>query len=184
MARYHLYENPPSFIPNRTGSALMNRQVGNTIPDFVRFALPHNYNIARAAGAPKPQALNVARWMTQQQGLESEYGRSNAAKNNNRSGSMSGGKTIKFDNVDSNNRNILNMFVNRFPNAFKQLTLEDYVNYLQNGTYRYEDSLPAGEYLNRIRGTKSLNKAIDEYYNSGITNNWTSLDGLNLYNRI
>lgn len=167
-------------IVNRTGSDLQSKQQGKSISDFVNFVLPRNYNIMRYLGLPKKLALQRATDMTMQHGLESQYGRSNAAVNkNNRSGMMSNGKTIYYATPELNDTAIVKSYMNN-PNWIRAVNASNSYDYFYNLQHprvnerAYEaDMINSNEYYKRIQGAKSLQKAINSYIQSGKTNDWT-----------
>lgn len=167
-------------IINRTGSSLQTKQKTGSINDFVNFAFPRNYNILRYLGLRKQLALQRAVDMTMQHGLESQYGRSNAAINkNNRSGMTSNGKTIYYSNPDLNDIAIVKSYKNN-PNWMRAIhspNSSGYFYHLQhprNGEHAYEGNMSGtDEYYNRIQNAKTLKRIINAYLNSGVTKSWT-----------
>ena len=154
-------------VPNKTGASLQKKQKSGSINDFVAFSFPRNYNIMRYLGLPKQLALQRAVDMTMQHGLESQYGRSNAAVNkNNRSGMMSNGKTIYYATPD-------------WMRAVNSPSSYDYFYNLQHpraNEHAYEGNMVnTNEYYNKIRGAKTLQKTIDAYIKAGNTRHWTMM---------
>lgn len=167
-------------IINRTGSSLQRKQKSGNINDFVSFALPRNYNIMRTLGLSKKLALQRAVDMTMQHGLESQYGRSDAAINkNNRSGMMMNGKTIYYATPELNDTAIVKSYKNN-PNWMRAINSPNSYNYFYNlqhpkaNEHPYDaDTINTNDYYNKIKGTKTLQKTIQNYINAGNTRNWT-----------
>ena len=175
-------KNNSYVVPNRTGSSLQKKQKSRSINDFVAFSFPRNYNIMRTLGLPKQLALQRAVDMTMQHGLESQYGRSNAAVNkNNRSGMMSNGRTIHYATPELNDTAIVKSYLNN-PNWMRAVNSSNSYNYFYNLQHpranerAYEGSMiNTNEYYNKIRGAKTLQKTIDAYIKAGNTRNWTMI---------
>lgn len=175
-------KNNSYVVPNRTGSSLQKKQKSGTINDFVEFTLPRNYNIMRTLGLPKSLALQRAVDMTMQHGLESQYGRSNAAVNkNNRSGMMSNGRTIYYATPELNDTAIVKSYRNN-PNWMRGVNSSSSYNYFYNLQHpranerAYEGNMVGtDEYYNKIKGAKTLQKTIDSYIKAGNTRNWTMI---------
>lgn len=167
-------------IINKTGSSLQRKQKSENIDDFVSFAFPRNYNIMRTLGLSKKRALQRAVDMTMQHGLESQYGRSNAAINkNNRSGMMLNGKTIYYATPELNDTAIVKSYRNN-PNWMRAVNSSNSYNYFYNLQHpkenerAYESNMTnSDEYYKRIQGAKTLQKAINSYIQSGKTSDWT-----------
>ena len=175
-------KNNSYVVPNRTGSSLQKKQKSGSINDFVAFSFPRNYNIMRTLGLPKQLALQRAVDMTMQHGLESQYGRSNAAVNkNNRSGMMSNGKTIYYATPELNDTAIVKSYLNN-PNWMRAVNSSSSYDYFYNLQHpranerAYEGNMiNTNEYYNKIRGAKTLQKTIDAYIKAGNTRNWTMI---------
>lgn len=173
-------KNNSYVVPNRTGSSLQKKQKSGSINDFVAFSFPRNYNIMRTLGLSKQLALQRAIDMTMQQGLESQYGRSNAAVNkNNRSGMMLNGKTIYYSTPELNDTAIVKSYRNN-PNWMRAVNSSNSYDYFYNLQHpranerAYEGNMiNTNEYYNKIRGAKTLQKTIDAYIKTGNTRNWT-----------
>lgn len=167
-------------VINRTGSSLQKKQKSGSINDFVSFSFPRNYNIMRTLGLPKRLALQRAVDMTMQHGLESQYGRSNAAVNkNNRSGMMSNGKTIYYATPELNDTAIVKSYLNN-PNWMRAVNSSNSYNYFYNlqhpkaNEHAYEGNMVGtDEYYKKIQGAKSLQKIINNYIKAGNTKNWS-----------
>lgn len=167
-------------VINRTGSSLQKKQKSGSINDFVSFSFPRNYNIMRTLGLPKRLALQRAVDMTMQHGLESQYGRSNAAVNkNNRSGMMSNGKTIYYATPELNDTAIVKSYLNN-PNWMRAVNSSNSYNYFYNlqhpkaNEHAYEGNMVGtDEYYKKIQGAKSLQKIINNYIKVGNTKNWS-----------
>lgn len=166
-------------IPNRVGSTLLAKQKSGSMIDFLKFAGGRNYNIARAFGLKKPQALKAATYMSIQQALESQYGRSNAARNkNNRSGMMSNNGTIYYTTPDLNDIALFKSFRNNpnWENALSAPTMKDYFYRLQNrsnGNHPYEGTMSDKQYYNKAAGLKTFIKMANDYFNSSVTDSWS-----------
>lgn len=175
-------KNNSYVVPNRTGASLQKKQKSGTINDFVAFSFPRNYNIMRYLGLPKQLALQRAVDMTMQHGLESQYGRSNAAVNkNNRSGMMSNGRTIYYATPELNDTAIVKSYLNN-PNWMRGVNSSNSYDYFYNlqhpraNEHAYEGNMVnTNEYYNKIRGAKTLQKTIDAYIKAGNTRNWTMM---------
>ena len=175
-------KNNSYLVPNRTGSSLQKKQKSGSISDFVAFSFPRNYNIMRTLGLPKRLALQRAVDMTMQHGLESQYGRSNAAVNkNNRSGMMLNGRTIYYPTPESNDTAIVKSYLNN-PNWMRGVNSSNSYNYFYNLQHpranerAYESNMKGtDEYYKRIKGSKTLQKTIDDYIKAGNTRNWTMM---------
>lgn len=167
-------------IVNRTGSSLQKKQKSGSISDFVSFSFPRNYNIMRTLGLPKKLALQRAIDMTMQHGLESQYGRSNAAVNkNNRSGMMSNGKTIYYATPELNDTAIVNSYLHN-PNWMRAINSSNSYDYFYNLQHpranerAYEGNMiNTNDYYNKIKEAKTLQKTIDAYIKAGNTKNWS-----------
>lgn len=173
-------DKKPFGVINRTGSSLQKKQKSGSINDFVSFSFPRNYNIMRTLGLPKRLALQRAVDMTMQHGLESQYGRSNAAVNkNNRSGMMSNGKTIYYATPELNDTAIVKSYLNN-PNWMRGVNSSNSYNYFYNlqhpkaNEHAYEGNMVGtDEYYKKIQGAKSLQKIINNYIKAGNTKNWS-----------
>ena len=173
-------DKTPFDVINRTGSSLQKKQKSGSISDFVSFSFPRNYNIMRTLGLPKRLALQRAVDMTMQHGLESQYGRSNAAVNkNNRSGMMSNGKTIYYATPELNDTAIVKSYLNN-PNWMRAVNSSNSYNYFYNlqhpkaNEHAYEGNMVGtDEYYKKIQGAKSLQKIINNYIKAGNTKNWS-----------
>ncbi len=167
-------------VINRTGSSLQKKQKSGSINDFVSFSFPRNYNIMRTLGLPKRLALQRAVDMTMQHGLESQYGRSNAAVNkNNRSGMMSNGKTIYYATPELNDTAIVKSYLNN-PNWMRAVNSSNSYNYFYNlqhpkaNEHAYEGNMVGtDDYYKKIQGAKTLQKIINNYIKAGNTKNWS-----------
>ena len=175
-------DNTSIKVVNRTGASLQRKQKSGSISDFVSFSLPRYYNIMRTLGLPKQLALQRAIDMTMQHGLESQYGRSNAAVNkNNRSGMMSNGRTIYYATPELNDTAIVKSYLNN-PNWMRGVNSPNSYSYFYNlqhpkaNEHAYEGNMVnTNEYYNKIRGAKTLQKTIDAYIKAGNTRNWTMM---------
>ena len=175
-------KNNSYVVPNRTGSSLQKKQKSGSINDFVAFSFPRNYNIMRYLGLPKQLALQRAVDMTMQHGLESQYGRSNAAVNkNNRSGMMLNGRTIYYATPELNDTAIVKSYLNN-PNWMRAVNSPSSYDYFYNlqhprtNEHAYEGNMVnTNEYYNKIRGAKTLQKTIDVYIKAGNTRHWTMM---------
>lgn len=173
-------DKKPFGVINRTGSSLQKKQKSGSINDFVSFSFPRNYNIMRTLGLPKRLALQRAVDMTMQHGLESQYGRSNAAVNkNNRSGMMSNSKTIYYATPELNDIAIVKSYLNN-PNWMRAVNSSNSYNYFYNlqhpkaNEHAYEGNMVGtDEYYKKIQGAKSLQKIINNYIKAGNTKNWS-----------
>lgn len=173
-------DNTSIKVINRTGASLQRKQKSGSISDFVSFSFPRNYNIMRTLGLPKQLALQRAIDMTMQHGLESQYGRSNAAVNkNNRSGMMSNGRTIYYATPELNDTAIVKSYLNN-PNWMRGVNSPNSYSYFYNlqhpkaNEHAYEGNMVnTNEYYNKIKGAKTLQKTIDAYIKAGNTRNWT-----------
>lgn len=175
-------KNNSYVIPNRTGSSLQKKQKSGSINDFVAFSFPRNYNIMRTLGLPKQLALQRAIDITMQHGLESQYGRSNAAINkNNRSGMMSNGRTIYYATPELNDTAIVKSYLNN-PNWMRAVNSSNSYDYFYNLQHpranerAYEGNMiNTNQYYNKIKGAKTLQKIIDAYIKAGNTRNWSMI---------
>lgn len=167
-------------IPNRTGAGLPSKQKDGTMKSFVDFAFRRNYNVLRELGLDKEKAIQRAIDRTMQDGLESLYGRAPAAvNNNNRSGFMRNGTTIRFASPDENDISIYKSYKNN-PNWMRAINADssyDYFYHLQHpkrGEHSYEHTMTnTDDYYKRVQNVKTLKKEIDKYLKSGVTKDWT-----------
>lgn len=163
---------------NHSGQPLLNGQgKGATVYEsFAARAFPRNYNVCRYLGLDKNQAEKIATFMTLQQGMESSYGASQAARlKHNRTGFMwtknKKAETIPFDSEHEQDLSLIKGFTKNlnWNRALKANSLWEYIRTLQTPNpkddreHKYESTLTAEQYYKKINDCISMSRALEKY---------------------
>lgn len=163
---------------NFSGQPLLNGQGkgANVYEAFAKRAFPRNYNICRHLGLDENQAEKIATYLTLQQGLESTYGTSDAARlKHNRTGSLrtknKKTETIPFDSEHEQDLSLIKGFTKNlnWNRALKAKTLQEYIYHLQTPNpkddreHKYENTMTAEQYYKKINDCISMRRALENY---------------------
>lgn len=118
---------------------------------------------------PDSHLQEIAKMMTAQSLQESGY---ELPKDNNLWGHMVNGKRTNYSSIDSGTAYHIDNMATRWPDFIKAKSLEDYVNSLYKGQYRYNAHDSKEAYLKAIKGVVNrmqfyLNNSIGSYKNGG-----------------
>ena len=127
----------------------------DSVQGFVSTFRPMLYNTLQKRGYNTNSMDN----MLTQLAWESNYGKSNNAKNNyNYGGIKSGNNYAKYNSPEDFVEHYVDLIHDRYPNAFNSTDLNSYAKALKDNGY-YEDSLT--HYSSNLNNMKSLRRAID-----------------------
>lgn len=170
-------------IKDNTNGAVSNSMQNKSHLGFIQFSYPRNYNIARELGLSIEDSKRAAYYLTWQQAQESGYGTSNGFKlRNNRSGFMNKSGTINYGSHDAHDSSILNSFQNNnnWLRALRSKDMKSYIYTLQSpnssNESKYESTKTPEQYYNDMKVMTTFKKNLDDYINSGATDQYTYND--------
>lgn len=140
------------------------------MPDYSKFSTDMQKALARAwvnAGVDSQLAGPLSLFGTYQTANESGYGSSSLAKQHNYGGLKNGkGGYQSFQDINDFAKGYVNNIIDKFPTAMNSSTLNQYMDALFDGTYKYSTDKTKEQYTKDVLGTANrVNNAIRKWKN-------------------
>ena len=171
------YEN--NYIMKGTGTYVPKTPQEKVVVDLYNA----NYKSARR-NMPREDALRQAHYRTTQQMMESGYGTSKQAKQQNNYGGMGGSNSFKYKTINDFTDHVDSTMFKNFKNSYKAPTLNSYINGLYNGRIGAYSETPIEVYGKEFKGTHPRTSKIIEQLNpDDYAFNGQYLNPYEMYNR-